>query len=149
MRALIALVILAVGICGVQGASAVELGLRVPLAGLASVPLSEDLRLEASAAIPGFSAPLVDFEGRVVAKLYPELELAAGGLELRPFVGGGVAMLQALGEWVPALVGVAGVEAPAPELPLTLFIEGGAALLSHASPTLVFELGMGARFALP
>jgi len=129
---------------------AVEVGLKVPLAGFISMGVAEQLRLEASAVIPGFSAPLVDFEGRLVGKLYAErLEFSVNGLFFKPFIGGGVAVFQAVGEWVPGLVAVVGVESPAPGLgwPVTLLIEGsGTLLMSGAAPTLVFELSLGARY---
>jgi len=129
-----------------------EIGLRVPLAGLLSVALDEQVHLEASAAIPGFSAPLVDFEGRLVAKLYPTAwEFDVGELSLRPFVGGGVAVFQAVGKWVPGLVGAVGLETPAPALglPLMIFTEGDVTLLmSGSAPTLAFELSLGMRYPL-
>ncbi len=125
-----------------------EIGVKVPLAGLASVGVMDQLRLEAAAAIPGFSAPLVDFEGRLAAKLYPgSVEL--NGLTGRPFVGGGALFLYAVGEVIPGLVGLAGVEYPSPQLPITLILEGsGALLMSGSAPTLVFQLSLGARYAL-
>jgi hypothetical protein len=150
MRVIAVVVILAVCIFGAQGASALEVGLRVPLAGFASILVGDQLRVEASAVIPGFSAPLVDFEGRLTAKLYPTLlEFSVSELPLRPFVGGGVTLLQAMRRWVPGLVGVVGVETPAPGLdwPVTILLEGsGTLLMSEAAPTLVFELSLGARY---
>lgn len=128
-----------------------ELGVRVPFAGFASLALSDGLRLEASAVIPGFSAPLVSFEGRLAAKLYPlDAPLEMSGLSFRPYAGAGVLALysDAVGALAPGLVGLAGVEHPVSALPLTVFLEGSAALLmSGSAPTLAFELGLGARFS--
>lgn len=127
------------------------IGFKVPLAGFLSMDLNGQLRLEASAVIPGFSAPLVDFEGRVVAKLYPTAwEFSVSELLLRPFVGGGVAIFQAVGKWVPALVGLVGVETPALGLDwlVTILAEGSSTLLmSGAAPTLVLELSLGMRYS--
>ena len=131
-------------------AAPIEVGVKVPLAGFVSVPLGESVRLEASAVIPGFSAPLVDFEGSLLIKLYPEiLATTVGGLAIRPFVGGGVAMLQAVGEWVPGLVLLTGAETSSPELPLAVFAEGsGTLLMSGSAPTLAIQLSLGARLSL-
>lgn len=133
-------------------APTLEAGVKVPLAGLVALALGEGVRLEAAAAAPGFTAPLVDVEGRLAAKLYPPMELAVGGLSVRPFWGAGVVLLQAVGEWVPGLALLVGAEAPAPglELPLTLFLEGGVTLLRGeglGKPKL--ELSVGVRYALP
>ncbi len=127
--------------------SSLEVGVKVPLAGFASMSLLEQLRLELSAVIPGFSAPLVDFEGMLAAKLYPA-PLVLGDLPLSPFVGGGALFLWAVGELVPGLVVLAGMEHRATGLPLTFFFEGsGALLMSASAPILVFQLSVGARFA--
>ncbi len=133
-------------------APALEAGFKVPLAGLVTLSLGEGVRLEAAAAAPGFTAPLVDVEGRLAAKLYPPMELAVGDLPVRPFWGAGVVLLRAVGEWVPGLALLVGAEAPAPglELPLTLFLEGGVTLLQGegvGKPKL--ELSVGVRYALP
>ncbi len=133
--------------------SALEVGLRVPLAGLVALPLGETIRLEASVVIPGFSAPLVDSEGRLAAKFYPALlATSVGELPLRPFLGAGVVLLQAVGEWIPGLSLLIGAETAAPglELPLTLFAEGSVTFLQGeglGKPKL--ELSLGVRYALP
>lgn len=127
--------------------SSLEIGLKVPLAGLASLSLSEQLRLEISAVIPGFSAPLVSFEGMLAAKLYPGA-MDVGGVTLRPFVGGGAKVMYAVGEMVPGLVVLAGLEHTASDLPLTLFAEGsGTLIMSANSPVIDFALSLGARYA--
>jgi hypothetical protein len=133
-----------------QAAPPIEVGMKVPLAGFVSLPLGESVRLEASAVIPGFSAPLVDFEGALLIKLYPAmLTTTVGGLTVRPFVGGGVAMLQAVGEWVPGLVLLTGAETASPELPLTVFVEGsGTLLMGGSAPTLAIQISLGARLSL-
>lgn len=133
-----------------QAVPPIEVGMKVPLAGFVSLPLSETVRLEASAVIPGFSAPLVDFEGSALVKLYPAmLTTTVSGLTVRPFVGGGVAMLQAVGEWVPGLVLLAGAETASPELPLAVFVEGsGTLLMSGSAPTLAIQISLGARLSL-
>lgn len=128
--------------------SSLEVGVKVPLAGFASMSLLEQLRLELSAVIPGFSAPLVDFEGMLAAKLYPgPLEL--GDLSFSPFAGGGALLLSAAGEMVPGLVVLAGIEhGPQAGFPLTIFAEGsGALLMSASAPVIVFQLSVGARYA--
>jgi len=137
-----------------QAIPPVEVGLRVPLSGFVAVDALDWVRVEASAAIPGFSAPLVDFEGRAAVKLFPvgwEREVA--GLPLRPFVGAGMVFLQSVEGWVSGGVLLAGAEAPAPQwelpLPLTLSVEGSLTLLPGASAsTVVFQLSMGASFSL-
>lgn len=132
----------------------VEVGLRVPLAGFLAVDALDWVRVEAAAAIPGFSAPLVDFEGRAAVKLFPAgWEREVAGLPLRPFVGGGMVLLRAVEKWVPGWVLIAGAEAPAPQWelapPLTLGIEGSLTLLQGASaPTVVFQLSLGASFSV-
>ena len=128
--------------------SSLAVGVKVPLAGLVSVSLNDQVRLEVSAAIPGFSAPLVDFEGMLAAKLYPgPLQLA--DLEIHPFVGGGALFIYAVGETVPGLVVLAGMEhGPHAGFPLAIFAEGsGTYLMSGSAPTLVFQLSLGARYA--
>ncbi|OGF57580.1 MAG: hypothetical protein A2Z21_06070 [Candidatus Fraserbacteria bacterium RBG_16_55_9] len=126
-----------------------EVGIKVPLAGLASVSLNDQLRLEASAVIPGFSAPLVSFEGTLAVKVYPG-SLNMGDLQLSPFVGGGAKFFYAVGEMVPALVALAGIEhGPHEGFPLTIFAEGsGTYLMIGSAPTLFFQLGLGARYQL-
>ncbi|OGF53989.1 MAG: hypothetical protein A2Z21_05245 [Candidatus Fraserbacteria bacterium RBG_16_55_9] len=126
--------------------SSLEVGVKVPLAGLAAIRLNDQLRLEVSAAFPGFSAPLVDFEGMLAAKLYPG-PMQLGDLTMEPFVGGGALFIFAVGQTVPGLVVLAGMENTHPELPLTLFAEGsGALLMSGSAPTLAFQLSLGARY---
>jgi hypothetical protein len=126
--------------------SSLEVGGKVPLAALASVQLDEHIRLEVSAVIPGFSAPLVDFEGMLAVKLYPgPLEL--GGLTWRPFIGGGPRFLYAVDEMVPGLAVLVGMEHATAELPLTVFAEGSGTWLTNTSaPTLVFQVSLGARY---
>lgn len=132
----------------------VAVGLRVPLAGFVAVDALDWARVEASAAIPGFSAPLVDFEGRGAVKLFPVgWERDVAGLPLRPFVGGGVVLLRAVDGWVLGWALLAGAEAPAPQwqlsLPLRLHAEGSLTLLPGASaPTVVLQLSLGASFSL-
>ena len=129
--------------------SSLGVGVKVPPAGLAAVRLSDPLRLELSAAIPGFTAPLVDFEGMLAAKLYPG-PLNLDDLELNPFVGGGAKFIYAVGEMVPGLVVLVGMEhGPHAGFPLTIFAEGsGTYLMSGSAPTLVFQLSLGARYEL-
>jgi len=126
-----------------------EVGLKVPLTGFVSTSLNEQLRLEASAVLPGFSAPLVSFEGMLVVKLYPS-PLELGGLPLSPFIGGGAKIMYAVGEMVPGLVVLAGMEhGPHEGFPLTIFAEAsGTLVMSGSSPALNFELSLGARYAL-
>ncbi|GEM_PF-3119859 len=132
----------------------VEVGLRVPLAGFVAVDAADWVRVEAAAAIPGFSAPLVDFEGRGAVKLFPAgWEREVAGLPLRPFVGGGVVLLRAVEGWAFGWTLLAGAEAPAPRwqlsLPLQLHAEGSLTLLRGASaPTVVLQLSLGASFSL-
>ena len=132
----------------------VEVGLRVPLAAFVAVDAADWARVEAAAAIPGFSAPLVDFEGRAAVKLFPSgWEREVAGLPLRPFVGGGMVLLRAVEKWVPGWVLLAGAEAPAPRwqlpLPLRLHAEGSLTLLEGASaPTVVLQLSFGASVSL-
>ena len=127
--------------------SSLEIGLKVPLAGLASVSLNEQLRLEISAVIPGFSAPLVSFEGMLAAKLYPGA-MDVGGVPLRPFVGGGARIMSAVGEMVPGLVVLAGLEHTASDISLTLFAEGSGTLIMGGSSSVIdFALSLGARYA--
>lgn len=133
----------------------VGIGLRVPLAGFVAVEALDGVRVEASAAFPGFSAPLVDFEGRAAVKLFPRgWEREVAGLPLRPFVGGGMVLLQAVEKWVPGWVLLAGAETPAPQWelapPLTLEVEGSLTLLPGASaPTIVFQVSLGASVSFP
>jgi hypothetical protein len=133
----------------------VEVGLRVPLAGFVAIGVLDDwVRVEAAAAIPGLSAPLVEFEGRAAVKFFPSgWEREVAGLPLRPFVGGGIVLLRSVEEWVPGWVLAAGAEAPAPRWPqalrLILHAEGSLTLLQGASaPTAVFQLSFGASFSL-
>lgn len=142
-------------VCGVSLAAApdAELGLKVPLAALASVAVDEGLRLEASAVFPGLTAPLVSWEGRLAAKIFPYASgLEVGGFTVSPFVGlGAVALyVEPAERVVPGLMGLVGAEHPAQELPLTAFLEGsGTLLMSGAGPSWAFELSAGVRYRLP
>jgi len=135
---------------GTAAPLAPQAGFQVPLAGVGSVQVADNVRLEGSAVLPGFTAPLVTVEGRLAGKFYmgPYTLL---DLPVSPFVGAGAVGLysEATGEVRPGIVGLVGVEHPSDELPIDLFLEGSSTLLTGgSSPTLVFGLSIGARVAI-
>ncbi len=148
--ALVLAIVLIGSVAGTAAPLAPQAGVQVPLAGVGSVQVADDVRLEGAAVLPGFTAPLVTVEGRLAGKLYlgPYTLL---DLPFRPFVGAGAVGLyaQATGEIRPGVVGLVGVEYPSDELPIDLFLEGSSTLLTGGSaPTLVFGLSVGARVAI-
>ncbi|MBI1730594.1 hypothetical protein HY229_06865 [Candidatus Acetothermia bacterium] len=126
----------------------IEVGVKVPLAGLLSFRASDQVRLELSAVLPGFSSPLVGFEGALTAKLYPTGAISIKDLPTHPYVGGGALFISSLGGFVPGIVGVLGAEFEAPNLPLMAFIEGSISLpMTGDTTTVVFQLSLGARYS--
>ncbi len=143
-------ILLLASVVGTSAPLAPQAGVHVPLAGVGSVQVADGVRLEGAAVFPGFTAPLVAFEGRVAGKLYmgPYTLL---DLPFSPFIGAGAVGLysESIGSVTPGLVGLVGVEHQATELPIRLVLEGSTTLLAGgSSPTLVFGLSVGARIAI-
>lgn len=147
----LALTLMLVGtVAGTSAPLAPQAGVGVPLAGVGSIQVADGVRLEAAAVFPGFTAPLVAFEGRLAGKLYmgPYTLL---DLPFAPFIGAGAVGLysDSIGSLTPGLVGLVGVEHQSNDLPIRLFLEGSTTLLMGGpSPTLVFGLSIGARIAI-
>jgi len=135
---------------GTAAPLAPQAGVQIPLAGVGSVQVADGVRLEGAAVFPGFTAPLVAFEGRLAGKLYigPYTLL---NLPFNPFIGAGAVGLysKAIGSVTPGLVGLVGMEHQSADLPISLFLEGSTTLLTGgSSSTLVFGLSIGARVAI-
>ena len=147
----LAVTILLIGsVMGTSAPLAPQAGVGVPLAGVGSIQVADGVRLEAAAVFPGFTAPLVAFEGRLAGKLHmgPYTLL---DLPFSPFVGAGALGLysESTGRVTPGLVGLVGVEHQSDDLPISLFLEGNTTLLTGGSaPTLVFGLSIGARISI-
>lgn len=143
-------IVLLGSVVGTSAPLAPQAGVQVPLAGVGSVQVADGVRLEAAAVFPGFTAPLVAFEGRIAGKLYmgPYTLL---DLPFSPFIGAGAVGLysESIGSVTPGLVGLVGVEHQTEDLPISLVLEGSTTLLTGgSSPTLVFSLSVGARIAI-
>lgn len=135
---------------GTAAPLAPQAGVQVPLAGVGSIQVADGVRLEGAAVFPGFTAPLVAFEGRLAGKLYmgPYTVL---DLPVSPFIGAGAVGLysESIGSVTPGLIGLIGVEHRSEDLPVSLFLEGSTTLLTGgSSPSLVFGLSVGARIAI-
>ena len=126
----------------------IEGGVKVPLSAFLSVLIGENVRLEAAAVLPGFSAPLVDFEALLTAKYYPTFDLSVGEIPINPYFGGGGLLISSLGQVVPGFVGVVGTEFRPADIPLVVFFEAGAALpMAEGSTSIVFSFSVGGRYS--
>jgi len=126
----------------------IEGGVKVPLSVFLSVLASDQLRLEAAAALPGFSAPLVDFEAQMTGRYYPEFDLTAGGIPMRPYIGGGGLFISSLGQAIPGIIALAGAEFVPSNIPLVIFFETSGTLpMTEGSTSIVFSFSIGARYS--
>lgn len=128
----------------------IEVGVKVPLAGFMSVEVNDSLRLESSVVLPGFSAPLVDFEALLTAKFYPMGTISLQDIPTNIFVGGGGLFISSLGNFIPGLVGTIGADfIPPGDLPLIAFLEFSAVMpMTEGATSIVFSLSVGARYSL-
>jgi hypothetical protein len=128
----------------------IEVGVKVPLSGFMSVEVNDKLRLEASAVLPGFSAPLVDFEALLTAKFYPFGTISLQDIPTNIFIGGGGLFISSLGNFIPGFVGTIGADfIPPGDLPLIAFLEFSAAMpMTEGSTSIVFSLSVGGRYSL-
>jgi hypothetical protein len=119
-------------------------GLKFPLAGLASCRIGDNLALEVS--VPLALGGLVAFETSLDAKLYLGT-LTLADLSLRPFVGGGATLISAVGQWVPGARLLTGMEYRSPQLPINIFAQITGSLISSGSPPIIsIEGNLGARY---
>ena len=126
----------------------IEGGVKVPLSAFLSVLINDNLRLEAAAVLPGFSAPLVDFEALLTAKYYPTFDLSVGEIPINPYFGGGGLLISSLGQFVPGFAGLVGMEFRPADIPLVVFFEAGAALpMAEGSTSMVLSFSIGGRYS--
>lgn len=119
-------------------------GVKFPLAGLASVRLGDRLALEAS--VPLALSGLVAFEASLDAKLYLGTVTVAE-LPLEPFIGGGATLISAVGQWVPGARLLTGLEYRSPQLPIHVFAQITGSLVSSGSPPVISIGGsLGGRY---
>ena len=126
----------------------IEGGVKVPLSAFLSVLVGDNVRLEAAAVLPGFSAPLVDFEALLTARYYPTFDLSVGEIPINPYFGGGGLLISSLGQAVPGFIGVVGTEFRPADIPLVVFFEAAAALpMAEVSTSIVFSFSIGGRYS--